>query len=82
MGMGRKPAPNRGCIATRGHRITLTSNPTELHFLRIKMADYRAFLQRWVDWLNEEAVETILAEDLGIEQTEAEDSGKAAIEQE
>ncbi len=59
-----------------------TSNPTELHFLRIKMADYRAFLQRWVDWLNEEAVETILAEDLGIEQTEAEDSGKAAIEQE
>ena len=24
MGMGRKPAPNRGCIATRGHRITLT----------------------------------------------------------
>ncbi|SIR51481.1 hypothetical protein SAMN05880592_12637, partial [Bosea sp. TND4EK4] len=24
MGMGRKPAPNRGCIATRGYRITLT----------------------------------------------------------
>lgn len=26
MGMGRKPAPNRGCIATRGHRITLTTD--------------------------------------------------------
>lgn len=58
------------------------NNPTELHFLRIKMADYRGFLQRWVDWLNEEAIETILAEDLGIEATEAENSGTAAIEQE
>lgn len=36
------------------------------------MADYRAFLQRWVDWLNEEAIEEILAEDLGLEALEAE----------
>jgi len=47
------------------------NNPTKLHFLRIKMADYRAFLQRWVDWLNGEAMEEILAEDLGLEAPEA-----------
>lgn len=34
MGMGRKPAPNRGCIATRGHRITLTLT---LHQLQVLM---------------------------------------------
>lgn len=46
------------------------ANPTKLHFLRIKMADYRAFLQRWVDWLNGEAMEEVLAEDLGLEPPE------------
>lgn len=43
------------------------NNPTKLHFLRIKMVDYRAFLQQWVDWLNREAIDEVLAEDLGLE---------------
>lgn len=49
-------------------------NPSKLYFLRITMADYRAFLQRWVDWLNGEAMEQILADDLGLEALEAEAS--------
>lgn len=48
--------------------------PSKLYFLRITMADYRGFLQRWVDWLNEEAMEQILADDLGLEALEAEAS--------
>lgn len=48
-------------------------NPTKLFFLRIKMADYRLFLERWIDWLNEEAMEVILAENLGLEATDAEE---------
>lgn len=48
------------------------NNPTKLHFLRIKMADYRAFLQCWVDWLNGEAIDEILAEDLGLDAPDAE----------
>lgn len=43
------------------------NNPTKLHFLRIKMADYRSFLQHWVDWLNAAAIQEFLAEDLGLE---------------
>lgn len=42
-------------------------NPSNLYFLRIEMAQYRAFLQHWVDWLNGEAMEQILADDLGLE---------------
>ena len=44
------------------------NNPTKLHFLRIKMADYRAFLQHWVDWLNRETIDEVLAEDLGLDE--------------
>jgi hypothetical protein len=36
------------------------------------MADYRAFLQRWVDWLNAEAIQAVLAEDFGLGALEAE----------
>ena len=36
------------------------------------MADYRAFLQSWVNWLNAEAIEKVLAEDLGLKALEAE----------
>jgi hypothetical protein len=43
------------------------NRPTKLHFLRITMADYRTFLQRWVDWLNVEAIEQVLANDLDLE---------------
>lgn len=43
------------------------NNPTQLHFLRINMGDYRKFLQHWVDWLNQEAIDEILAEDLGLD---------------
>ena len=48
------------------------NNPTKLHFLRIKMVDYRAFLQHWVDWLNREAIDEVLAEDLGLDESDAE----------
>ncbi|RAI01431.1 hypothetical protein DLJ53_08315 [Acuticoccus sediminis] len=48
------------------------NNPTKLHFLRIKMADYRAFLQLWVDWLNREAIDEVLAEDLGLDESDTE----------
>lgn len=48
------------------------NNPTELRFLRIKMADYRAFLQHWVDWLNREAIDEVLAEDLGLDESDPE----------
>jgi hypothetical protein len=48
------------------------NNPTKLHFLRIKMVDYRAFLQHWVDWLNREAIDEVLAEDLGLDEPDAE----------
>jgi hypothetical protein len=48
------------------------NNPAKLHFLRIKMVDYRAFLQCWVDWLNGEAIEELLAEDLGLDALETE----------
>jgi hypothetical protein len=47
------------------------NNPTKLFFLRIGMADYRAFLQKWVEWLNTEAINEILAEDVGIDATES-----------
>lgn len=46
-------------------------NPTKLHFLRIGMADYRAFLQCWVRWLNAAAINEVLAGDLGLETLEA-----------
>lgn len=42
-------------------------NPTELFFLRTTMGDYRVFLQRWIDWLKENSVEQVLADDLGVE---------------
>ena len=48
------------------------NNPTKLHFLRIKMVDYRAFLQHWVDWLNREAIDEVLAEDLGLDESDTE----------
>ncbi len=45
------------------------------------MADYRAFLQRWVGWLNAEAIEQVLAEDLGLEALETEaEAIEAAVE--
>ena len=43
------------------------NNPTKLFFLRIGMADYRAFLQKWVDWLQTEAIDEILAKDVGLD---------------
>ena len=36
------------------------------------MADYRAFLQLWVDWLNREAIDEVLAEDLGLDESDTE----------
>ncbi|RVG28641.1 hypothetical protein [Sinorhizobium meliloti] len=45
--------------------------PTKLFFLRIGMADYRAFLQKWVDWLKTEAINEILAVDVGVDAAEA-----------
>ncbi len=48
-----------------------STNPRKLYFLRIGMADYRAFLQRWVDWLKAEAMEKVLAEDVGLATPEA-----------
>lgn len=59
------------------HRFAFVStntpnNPTKLHFLRIEMAHYRAFLERWVDWLNAQAIGEVLAEDLGLKALEAE----------
>src|SRR5262249_23577891 len=59
------------------HRFAFVStnvpnNPTKLHFLRIGMVHYGAFLQSWVDWLNAEAIEAVLAEDLDLEGLEAE----------
>lgn len=45
--------------------------PTKLLFLRIGMADYRAFLQKWVEWLKTEAINEILAEDVGVDATES-----------
>ncbi|RWF91519.1 MAG: hypothetical protein EOQ45_25500 [Mesorhizobium sp.] len=67
----------RSCSGAPVRRFAFVSTdspkkPTKLYFLRIKMVDYRAFLQRWVDWLNEEAMEEILAEDLGLEAPDAE----------
>jgi len=61
----------RSCSGAPVRRFAFVStdnprNPTELRFLRIKMVDYRAFLQHWVDWLNREAIDEILAEDLGL----------------
>lgn len=47
------------------------SIPTKLFFLRIGMADYRAFLQKWVEWLQTEAINEILAEDVGVDATES-----------
>lgn len=47
-------------------------NPTKLHFLRIAMADYRAFLECWVNWLNTEAMEVVLSEDLALDGLPAE----------
>lgn len=47
------------------------SNPTKLFFLRIGMADYRAFLQKWVEWLKTEAINEILAEDVGVDATDS-----------
>ncbi|MEN2990918.1 hypothetical protein WG926_21575 [Tistrella sp. BH-R2-4] len=47
-------------------------NPTKLHFLRIKMVDYRAFLQQWIDWLKREAIDEVLAEDMGLDEPGAE----------
>ena len=60
------------------HRFAFVStnnpmSPTKLHFLRIGMVHYRAFLQRWVNWLNVEAIEEVLAEDLGLDALEAEE---------
>jgi hypothetical protein len=46
-------------------------NPTKLFFLRISMAEYRTFLQKWADWLKTEAVDEILAKDVGLDTTEA-----------
>lgn len=48
-------------------------NPTKLLFLRIGMADYRAFLQKWVDWLNTAAVDVVLAKDVGLDAIEGAD---------
>lgn len=67
----------RSCSGAPVRRFAFVStdrpnNPTKLHFLRIKMVDYRAFLQRWVDWLNGEAIDEILAEDLGLDASDAE----------
>lgn len=47
------------------------NDPTKLFFLRIGMADYRVFLRKWVDWLKTEAVDEILAKDVGLDATEA-----------
>ncbi|MEJ6846800.1 hypothetical protein V3589_11345 [Sinorhizobium fredii] len=66
-GRSRSGAPVR-----RFAFVSTDNSNKRLHFLRIKMADYRAFLQRWVDWMNGEAIEEILAEDLGLEAPEAE----------
>ncbi|TBG74379.1 hypothetical protein ELG69_28965 [Rhizobium leguminosarum] len=49
-------------------------NPTKLHFLRIGMADYRAFLQKWVEWLKTEAIDDILAKDVGLDAADAMDA--------
>ena len=67
----------RSCSGAPVRRFAFVStekprNPTKLHFLRIKMVDYRAFLERWVDWLNGEAIDEILAEDLGLDAPDAE----------
>ena len=35
------------------------------------MADYRVFLQKWVEWLKTEAINEILAEDVGVDATES-----------
>ena len=49
MGMGRKPAPNRGCIATRGHRITLTESLLDVPDLRDEaMEAIRSMIERIV----------------------------------
>ncbi|CAH1662417.1 hypothetical protein [Chelatococcus asaccharovorans] len=49
-------------------------NPTKLLFLRIGMADYRAFLQKWIDWLKTAAIDEMLARDVGLDATEAADA--------
>ncbi len=59
------------------HRLAFVSTerpykPTKLHFLRIKMVDYRAFLQHWVDWLNREAIDEVLAGDMGLDEPDTE----------
>nr|WP_299506491.1 hypothetical protein [uncultured Rhizobium sp.] len=46
-------------------------NPTKLLILRLGMAEYRAFLQKWVDWLKSEAIDEILANDVGLDATVA-----------
>ena len=36
-------------------------------FLRISMAGYRQFLERWVEWLNSEAIGKVLAEEVSLQ---------------
>jgi len=40
-------------------------NPTSLHFLRIGMRDYRAFLDKWVEWLTSSGLQQELEEVIG-----------------
>lgn len=47
-------------------------NPTKLHFLRIGMFEFRQFLQSWTEWLNEESMERLMSEDVGLEPQEDE----------
>jgi hypothetical protein len=68
----------RSCSGAPVRRFAFVSTnapyrPTKLHFLRITMADYRTFLQRWVDWLNIEAIEQVLADDLDLEALQGRD---------
>lgn len=50
----------------------LNTSSVELHFLRIKVIDYRTFLKQWVAWLNEKAIDKVLAGDLGLDTPHAE----------
>lgn len=61
-GRTEQEAPVRRLAFVSTDRLT---NPTSLSFLRIRIQDYRAFLQSWADWLRNSGIQRAMGHEVG-----------------